>query len=78
MSQGKYGPGCPKDCPKRSISPNCHNVETCERWAAYVARKEAEKSAKETVRKAERDLEDIAVRRFDRIAKEARRHRCRN
>lgn len=24
---------CPKDCPKRSYDPNCHNVETCEIYA---------------------------------------------
>lgn len=29
---------CPPDCPNRSAEPNCHNVETCERWAQHVER----------------------------------------
>ena len=75
MTGGRRGPGCPKDCPRRSIQPNCHNVETCEIWAKYVAKREAEQTAKFRVLAAERDLEDIAVRRAIRTAKEARRHR---
>lgn len=26
---------CPKDCPNRCADPNCHNITTCERWAAF-------------------------------------------
>lgn len=78
MSGGQYGPGCPKDCPRRSISPNCHNPETCETWAKYLERKAAAKAAREAVRKAERDLEGMQVRRSTMAAKEARRHKCRN
>lgn len=34
---------CPKECPKRKVG--CHNVETCENWAAHVARKKAQRQA---------------------------------
>lgn len=33
---------CKKDCPNRSAEPNCHNAETCELWAAYIAVKRKE------------------------------------
>ena len=78
MSGGRRGPGCPKDCPRRSISPNCHNVDTCETWAKYIAQKEAKAAAKATARKAERDFEGVMVCRSVRAAREARRHKCRN
>ena len=29
-----------KDCPRRSIEPNCHNADTCEAWAAHMAERE--------------------------------------
>ena len=41
----KTDTGCPKDCPRRCAVPNCHNVETCEIWARYVADLEARKAA---------------------------------
>lgn len=78
MSGVQYGPGCPKDCPRRSISPNCHNVETCEIWAKYVARKEAAHAARGKAKKAERDIEAVEVRRNAMKSTEARRHKCRN
>lgn len=30
---------CKRDCPNRSIEPNCHNEDVCELWAAYMAEK---------------------------------------
>lgn len=33
----RCGEVCPRECPKRA--PGCHNAETCERWAAYEAKK---------------------------------------
>ena len=27
---------CPKDCPRRCVSPNCHNEKTCERWKEHM------------------------------------------
>lgn len=32
---------CPQNCPDRCAEPNCHNVKTCERWAAHVAARDA-------------------------------------
>lgn len=31
---------CPPDCPKRRVG--CHNVETCEKWAAHVEERRKE------------------------------------
>lgn len=78
MTGGRRRPGCPKDCPRRSIQPNCHNVETCETWAKYITQQESAKKAKEKVRAAERDLEGMLVRRSLMKVKEERRHKCRN
>ena len=75
MTGGRSGPGCPKDCPRRSIQPNCHNAETCEIWAKYLAKKELEQKVKSKILAAERDLEGMAVRRSVLAAKEARRHK---
>lgn len=36
---------CPKYCPNRSISPNCHNPDICESWKKYLEEKEAIASA---------------------------------
>lgn len=33
---------CPPNCPDRCIEPNCHNVNTCARWAAHMAEREKE------------------------------------
>lgn len=30
---------CTKDCPRRSIDPNCHNVDICPEWAEYMTDK---------------------------------------
>ena len=43
---------CPKNCPNRCASPNCHNAETCETWAKHEAeaaqkRREREKTSGE-------------------------------
>lgn len=34
-----------KDCTRRCADPNCHNVDTCPEWRAYVAEKTAERDA---------------------------------
>lgn len=26
---------CTKDCPRRSINPNCHNADICPEWGEY-------------------------------------------
>lgn len=67
---------CPKDCLKRSAIPNCHNVETCERWAAYVARREAVQEARRKFKAEEDDVTAIHVELSRKAAKEAKRHRC--
>lgn len=33
---------CPQNCPDRRADPNCHNAETCARWAAHMAEREKE------------------------------------
>lgn len=38
--------GC-QGCTRRSIEPNCHNVETCEYWARHMAEREKEYSERE-------------------------------
>lgn len=40
MSRGRTHAGCPRDCPRRSVAPSCHNPETCAVWADYLARME--------------------------------------
>ena len=69
---------CPRDCPRRSAIPNCHNTETCEIWAAYVQRQELLKEARRKSKAAEKDAVGVAVACSRRLAKEARRKRCRN
>lgn len=27
---------CRKDCPRRSISPNCHDASICPEWGEYM------------------------------------------
>ena len=34
---GKKGPICPKDCPKREVG--CHDAGKCERWADHERKK---------------------------------------
>lgn len=47
---------CRPDCPNRSVEPNCHHVDRCEKWKAYQEKYEREKSA---LRKArEREAEE--------------------
>ena len=66
---------CPRDCPRRSAIPNCHNPETCEIWARYLREQAAIKTAKQKFKAAENDA--TAVEASLRAAKEAKRHRCR-
>lgn len=30
---------CPKDCPNRCASPNCHNPDICENWKRHLEEK---------------------------------------
>lgn len=69
---------CPPDCPRRCAVPNCHNVDTCEIWARYVAKQTALKEARQKARAAEHDVNEIAGALHRRCEKEARRHKCRN
>ena len=32
----KPQPPCTRDCPRRSILPNCHSVDFCPDWAEYL------------------------------------------
>lgn len=69
---------CPKDCPRRCAIPNCHNVETCEIWARYLAELGAIKEARAKQMAAEKDVTAVAVANSRRAAKEAKRNKCRN
>lgn len=40
-------------CTKRTVEPNCHNVETCEFWARHMAEREK--------KYAERELEQLSA-----------------
>lgn len=46
MSRGRADAECPRNCPRRSASPNCHDPETCAVWAAYMARMETIRAGK--------------------------------
>ena len=37
--------GC-QECERRSIEPNCHNIETCEYWARHMAAQEKKYDAR--------------------------------
>lgn len=74
----KTDTGCPKDCPRRCAVPNCHNVETCEIWARYVADLEARKAAVAKAKAAEKDVNEVAAAFHERCEREAKRHKCRN
>ena len=43
---------CPKDCPNRRASPNCHNAATCETWAKHEAETEQIRAARARQQKA--------------------------
>lgn len=80
MKQFKYRTSaeCPRDCPRRSAIPNCHNPETCETWARYLKEQAAIKAAKQKFKAAENDVTAVSVERARKTAKEAKRHRCGN
>ena len=46
--------GC-QGCKRRSIEPNCHNVETCEYWARHMAEREKEYADRELRQLSNRD-----------------------
>ena len=48
---------CPIDCPNRCASPNCHNANTCERWAKHEAEMEAEREKRKKAYQAGVDLQ---------------------
>lgn len=52
---------CPKDCPNRCAMPNCHNVNTCETWAAHVAEVEAEREARCKQNALETDVRETRI-----------------
>ena len=43
-----------QNCPRRSIEPNCHNVETCPEWAAHMAQREKLYAARALAQEASR------------------------
>lgn len=44
---------CTKDCPRRSVSPNCHNADICPEWAEFMKQKAtaytSERTAKDSL-----------------------------
>lgn len=69
---------CPPNCPKRSAVPNCHNEETCEIWAKHMKRKREFEAMRNSAKSAEDDVTAVRVACSRRIAKEVKRHRCKN
>ena len=45
-------PRCEKDCPRRKVG--CHNVNTCETWAAQVEAQQVKRAAKAEERQVKR------------------------
>lgn len=43
MRFGRCDGPCPKDCKERKVG--CHNAQTCERWAAHMEKKKAQRKA---------------------------------
>ena len=72
------GARCPKDCPRRRAVPNCHNEETCPIWAEHMKRSRALAEARARAKAAEDDATAVAVNCSRKIAKERRRHKCKN
>lgn len=50
---------CPKDCPNRRASPNCHNPLTCETWAAHEAEAAQIREARAKQQKAGEDMKAV-------------------
>ena len=46
--------GC-QGCERRSVEPNCHNIETCEYWARHMAEREKEYAERELNQLTSRD-----------------------
>ena len=69
---------CSRDCPNRKAVPNCHNEETCPIWAEHMAKKRALEEARARAKAADDDATAVAVNCSRRIAKERKRHRCKN
>ena len=69
---------CSRDCPNRKAVPNCHNEETCPIWAEHMAKKRALEEARAIAKAADDDATAVAVNCSRRIAKERKRHRCKN
>lgn len=72
---GRVRTACPRDCPRRSAVPNCHDPARCAVWAAHLERKklidEARKKA-ETERSVMTQAREQSERRRER---DFRRHR---
>lgn len=56
---------CPKDCPNRSVSPNCHNPDICEKWKRHL-------EEKETVRLAIQKEREVPINSPNEIKKRAK------
>lgn len=69
----RLDPPCSKDCPRRSVSPNCHNPELCPEWAAYLKKQAALKAARQNFKAAEDDFSAVKVEKARKAAKEAKR-----
>lgn len=56
---------CPRDCPRRSAVPNCHDPERCDIWAAHLERMRVVHAARAQM-EAERACVTHARRQADR------------
>lgn len=68
---------CPKDCPRRCASPNCHNEETCERWRKHMDAQRREREERKTRRKEIEDFRETRRLKQRDIIKECERRKRR-
>lgn len=66
---------CPKDCPRRSISPNCHNEETCEHWKRHMETVRKEEAERRERGRAARDYRETRRIKQREIIRECERKR---
>lgn len=64
-------PPCEKDCPRRSIAPNCHSP-ICEDWVKYEESCKANRAARV---KRMQEINDIASVRCGKLSKMFERNR---
>ena len=65
---------CVSDCPNRSIEPNCHNIDICEKWKEYVEKAEKERKIINERRGQEQEDYYLNKRRASSIKRSRRRH----